>query len=201
MDQSRFLNRTTFGNPINFGKIISRDEAIELLESWVPNEKLRLHMFQVGHLMKNWAESKNYDDLTCKKWELAGLLHDADWEKWPDLHCAKIIEYLEEKNLDPEIIRTIACHGPNHFGVNPETEMEKMIYAFDELSGFVHAYSLMRPTKYDGMEVSSVKKKLKDKMFAQQVSREEIDDAVSRTGMSIDEIIKFVIENQKNVSL
>jgi len=121
--------------------------------------------------------------------------------KWPELHCKKIVEFLEDKSIDPEVIRTIASHGPNHFGVDPVSEMEKMIYAFDELSGFVHAYSLMRPNKYEGMEVSSVKRKLKDKMFAAQVSREEIYDAVNRAEILIDDLIKFVIENQKNCCL
>jgi predicted hydrolase (HD superfamily) len=80
--------------------------------------------------------------------------------------------------------------------VNPDSEMDKMLYAFDELSGFVHAYSLMRPQGYEGMEVKGVKKRLKDKSFAAQVSREDIADASQRAGISVDDLIQFVIENQ-----
>ncbi|MFX8696373.1 hydrolase, partial [Acinetobacter baumannii] len=86
-----------------------------------------------------------------------------DWDQWSQTHCKKIIEELESRNIDPEIIRAIASHGHNHFGVEPETEMDKMLYAFDELSGLVHAYSLMRPNGYEGMDVKGVKKRLKEK--------------------------------------
>jgi predicted hydrolase (HD superfamily) len=86
------LGRDQFGDPKNSGNIMSIDEAHRLLEEWVPNEKLRLHMKQVGAVMKAWAiEREGADELTAKKWELAGLLHDADWEKYPDQHCKVII--------------------------------------------------------------------------------------------------------------
>jgi len=134
------------------------------------------------------------------KWELAGLLHDADWEKYPDQHCRIIIEKLEAMNIDPDIIHCIASHGPGYFGVEPVNAMDKMIYAFDELSGFVHASALIRPTKYEGMDVNSVKKKLKNLAFAAQVNRNDITDALSRIDVPLDELIAFVIEHQKNVS-
>jgi predicted hydrolase (HD superfamily) len=130
---------------------------------------------------------------------MAGLLHDADWDQWPELHCKKIIEELESRNIDPEIIRSIASHGPNHFGVQPETKMDKMLYAFDELSGLIHAYSLMRPEGYSGMEVKGVKKRLKEKSFAANVSREEINDACTRGGLPIEEVIAFIIQHQQEV--
>lgn len=195
-NNSLILGRINFGNPNNIGNLISKDEAFALLNDWVKNEKLKVHMIQVAHLMRRFAESKNYSEEICHKWYLAGLLHDADWDQWPDQHCRKIIEELEFRNIDPEIIRAIASHGPRYFGVEPETEMDKMLYAFDELSGFIHAYSLMRPTGYQGMEVKGVKKRLKDKTFAAQVSREDIVDASQRTQISIDELIKFVIIHQ-----
>lgn len=132
---------------------------------------------------------------------MAGLLHDADWDQWPDQHCRKIIEELESRAIDPEIIRAIASHGPRYFGVDPETEMDKMLYAFDELSGFVHAYSLMRPEGYTGMEIKGVKKRLKDRTFAAQVSREDIQDASVRAGMQVDDLIQFVISNQSDADL
>lgn len=94
------------------------------------------------------------------------------------------------------MIKAIASHGPRYFGVDPATEMDKMLYAFDELSGFVHAYSLMRPQGYEGMEIKGVKKRLKDKSFAAQVSREDIADASQRAGITVEELIQFVIDNQ-----
>jgi predicted hydrolase (HD superfamily) len=194
------LGRTSFGNPENAGNLMTIEEAHELLNEWVPNERLRLHMKQVAALMRAWAiEKENADAQTALKWELAGLLHDADWEKYPDNHCRIIIEELERRNIDPEVIRCIASHGPGYFGVEPENKMEKMIYAFDELSGFVHASALIRPTKYDGMDVKSVMKKLKTPSFAAQVSRDDINDALSRIDTSLEELIQYIIEHQKNV--
>ncbi|MFI5135007.1 MAG: HD domain-containing protein, partial [Chitinophagales bacterium] len=143
------LGRTEFGNPANKDKTISRDEANQLLNDWVKNDRLRLHMKQVAHLMKCWAKEKeSLDEKEQWKWELAGLLHDADWDQWPDQHCTLIIEELEKRNVDPEVIHAIASHGPGYFGVEPVSQMDKMLYAFDELSGFLHAYSLMRPNGY-----------------------------------------------------
>src|SRR5204863_8714964 len=153
------LGRSEFGNPVNAGNLMTIEEAHALLNEWVPNDRLRLHMKQVAAVMKAWAIKKeNADEQTALKWELAGLLHDADWDKYPDEHCRIIIEELERRNIDPQVIRCIASHGPGYFGVEPETRMEKMIYAFDELSGFIHASSLIRPTRYEGMDTKSVMK-------------------------------------------
>jgi len=199
---SLLLNRNTFGNIANRGKTLSREEAIALLNDWVLNDKLRLHMLQVAHLMKCWAaEKEGLGEEDQWRWEMAGLLHDADWDQWPGEHCKKIIEELEKRNVDPEIIHAIASHGPNHFGVEPETRMDKMLYAFDELSGLIHAYSLMRPNGYEGMELKGVKKRLKEKSFAANVSREEIADACSRAGVALETLIPFIIEHQASVSL
>lgn len=196
MEDSLLLNRDTFGNQANLGQLMDVEEAMQLLNSWVTNEKLVFHMLQVGHLMKAYAASKGYDEFTQRLWHLSGLLHDADWDQWPEQHCRKIIEELEERNQDPRMIKAIASHGPKYFGVDPDSELDKMLYAFDELSGFVHAYSLMRPQGYDGMEIKGVKKRLKDKSFAAQVSRDDIADASQRVGISVDELIQFVIDHQ-----
>ena len=151
--------------------------------------------------MKAWAIKKeNADEQTALKWELAGLLHDADWEKHPDDHCRIIIEELERRNSDPEVIHCIASHGPRYFGVEPNNKMDKMIYVFDELSGLIHAYSLMRPEGYAGMEVKGVKKRLKEKSFAANVSRDDINDAFSRVEHQPDEIMQFIIEHQRDIS-
>ena len=159
-------------------------------------------MQQVGYLMKCWAiEKEELDNNGAWKWEMAGLLHDADWDQWPDLHCKKIIEELEQRNIDPEIIHAIASHGHIHFGVEPVTKMDKMLYAFDELSGLIHAYSLMRPGGYDGMDVKGVKKRLKEKSFAANVSREDITDACERAGIALDDLIAFIIPRQAQITL
>jgi len=198
---SHKLGRNSFGDPSNAGNLISIEEAHALLNEWVPNERLRLHMKQVAAVMKAWAiEKENADEQTALKWELAGLLHDADWDKYPDDHCRIIIEELEKRNIDPDVIHCIASHGPNYFGVEPNNTMDKMIYAFDELSGFVHAAALIRPTRYEGLEVKSVLKRLKSPAFAAQVSREDINDAITRINIPLEEIIQFVIDHQKDVS-
>jgi predicted hydrolase (HD superfamily) len=197
---THLLGRNDFGNPENAGNLMSIEDATILLNDWVPNEKLRLHMKQVAAVMKTWAiEKENADEKTALKWELAGLLHDADWEKFPNDHCRIIIEELEKRNIDPEIIHCIASHGPKYFGVEPNNKMDKMIYVFDELSGFIHASALIRPTKYDGMDVKSVMKKLKNLSFAAQVSRDDIQDAISRINFSLEEIIEFIIQHQNSV--
>jgi len=194
------LGRSTFGDPANTGKLLSQEEAHALLNEWVPNERLRLHMKQVGAVMKAWAlEKEGADELTARKWEQAGLLHDADWEKHPEAHCRIIIEKLEALQVDPEVIHCIASHGPRYFGVEPNNTMDKMIYVFDELSGFIHAAALIRPTRYEGMDVKSILKKLKTPSFAAQVNREEINDAISRIDTPLEEIIQFIIDHQKNV--
>ena len=194
------LNRTSFGDPKNSGNLMPIEEAHALLNEWVPNERLRLHMKQVAAVMKAWAiEKEEADASTALKWELAGLLHDADWEKYPDDHCRIIIEELEKRNIDPDVIRCIASHGPGYFGVEPENKMDKMIYAIDELSGFVHAAALIRPTLYEGLEPKSILKKLKTPSFAAQVNREDITDALSRIDISLEELIGFIIEHQKEV--
>ncbi len=196
------LGRTEFGNKANQGNVFTQEEAMQLFNDWVLNPKLKLHMKQVAHMMRCWSAEKELQDEAGQwKWEMAGLLHDADWDQWPEQHCKKIIEHLEEKNIDPEIIRAIASHGPIHFGVLPETSMDKMLFAFDELSGLIHAYSLMRPGGYEGMDVKGVKKRLKDKAFAANVSREDIDDACTRANISLEELIEFIITRQGVVTL
>lgn len=197
---TRNLGRSEFGDPKNKGNLMPLKEAHALLNEWVPNERLRLHMKQVAANMKAWAiEKEGADELIAQKWELAGLLHDADWEKYPDDHCRIIIEELEKRNIDPDVIHCIASHGPSVFGVEPVSKMDKMIYAIDELSGFIHASALIRPTLYEGLEVKSVLKRLKTPSFAAQVSREEINDAVSRSGTTLEELIQFIIDHQKSV--
>ena len=194
------LGRLNFGDAANTGNVLSHSEVTTLINEWVKNERLRLHMRQVAGVMKAWAlEKENLSEPAAYKWWLAGLLHDVDWEKFPDKHCRIIVEELERRNIDPSVIQCIASHGPRHFGVDPQTAMDKMIYVFDELSGFVHAAALIRPSQYEGMDVKSVIKKLKTPSFAAQVSREDITDAISRINTPLEEIIVFIIRHQKDI--
>ena len=120
------LNRTTFGDPANKGNTLSKEKAYLLLNEWVLNDKLRLHMLQVAHLMKCWADEKEgLDEEDQWRWEMAGLLHDADWDQWPEQHCRKIIEELEQQNIDPEIIHAIASHGPDILECSPKRKWIK----------------------------------------------------------------------------
>ncbi len=194
------LGRSVFGDPANTGNALSPEEAHALLNDWVPNERLRLHMKQVGGLMGAWAREREHaDDATAWRWELAGLLHDADWERFPEGHCRVIIEELEKRKVDPDVLHCIASHGPRYFGVEPVSNMDKMIYAFDELSGLIHAAALIRPTGYEGLEVKSVLKRLKTLSFAAQVSRDDINDAVGRIDVTLEELIGFVLKVQPGI--
>jgi predicted hydrolase (HD superfamily) len=196
-----FLNRTEFGRPDDRGRLPTRAEARTLVEDWVANEKLRLHMRQVGALTEAWARDRlGLPPAQVDLWYLAGLLHDADWDRWPETHPQKILAFLEERHYDPDLIHAIAAHGPRHFGVNPVSDLDKVLFAVDELSGFVHAVSLVRPEGYQGMEVSSVKKKLKQVSFAAQVDRQDIQDGLALTGLAFEELCSFVIGVQAQVN-
>src|SRR5205809_8019631 len=108
------LGRNEFGNEANKGNILPHEEGNALLNDWVKNDRLRLHMQQVAHLMKCWAAEKEMlDEEEQWRWEMAGLIHDADWDQWPDQRCSLIIAEVEIKNVDPDIIRASAthCHG------------------------------------------------------------------------------------------
>lgn len=196
------LGRQIFGNEKNIGNLLEREVAFSLLDEWVKNDRLKLHMFQVGGLMRAWAIQQEVADETIAwKWEMTGLLHDADWDQYPEQHCKKIIEHLENLNIDPEVLHAIASHGPIHFGVEPITQMDKMLYAFDELSGLIHAYSLMRPNGYEGMDVKGVMKRLKEKTFASGVSRDDIHDACARAEIKLEDLISFIISKQPTFKL
>ena len=194
---SLHLGRQIFGDIKNAGNVLNEEQVSAILNEWVLNERLKLHMVQVGGLMGAWAKNvENLNETDAWRWKIAGLLHDADWDQWPDQHCKKIIEHLEGLNIDPEIIRAIASHGHVHFGVEPVTRMDKMLYAFDELSGLMHAYSLMRPNGYEGMERKGAMKRIKEKTFAANVSRDDIRDACEKAEVSLENLVDFIISHQ-----
>ena len=194
---SLHLGRQIFGDIKNAGNVLTEEQVSTLLNEWVLNERLKLHMLQVGGLMGAWAKNvENLSETDAWRWKMAGLLHDADWDQWPEKHCKKIIEHLESLNIDPELIRAIASHGHIHFGVEPVTRMDKMLYAVDELSGLMHAYSLMRPNGYEGMERKGAMKRIKEKTCAANVSREDIRDACERAEVSLETLVDFIITHQ-----
>lgn len=172
-----------------------RAQAESLLDQHVQNPALKHHMQMVAHAMEAYARELGED---TELWYQAGLLHDVDWEAFPDEHPNKAIaEWLSEYPI--ELRNAIAAHAPERTGREPETLFERYLFACDELSGFLHAVSLMRPDGFVGMEIKSVKKKLKDKSFAANVSREDITRGAELIGKPLEDHIAFLITvfNQK----
>lgn len=152
-----------------------RDRSIELMHSYISSESLRNHCEMVARAMEGYARRLEKSDETVDKWWTAGLLHDLDWEKYPDEHPAKAVnEILPENGYDSEIIGAVEAHAPDRTGREPAAEIERYLFACDEISGFMNAVSLMRPNGFSDMKVKSVTKKLKDKKFAQNVPRDDM---------------------------
>ena len=123
------------------------------------------------------------------------MLHDLDWEKYPEEHPAKAVnEILPQKGYDDAVIKAIEAHAPERTGRKPTTELERYLYACDELSGFMNAVSLMRPNGFDDMKVKSVTKKLKDKRFAESVPREDIKKGAELIEKPLNDHIRFLID-------
>ncbi|MDO9354046.1 MAG: HDIG domain-containing protein [Solirubrobacteraceae bacterium] len=171
---------------------ISRAEAWDLLTEWVESSSLRKHCLAVEASMRAVARERGGDE---EAWGVAGLLHDLDYERYPDLdtgHPRKVIELLEARDAEPELVNAIAAHAP-FMGVVPETEMARALLAVDELSGFVVAVAYVRPQGIHGMTPKSVKKKLKTPAFAAAVSREDVAAGPAQLGLELDELIALVI--------
>ena len=173
------------------------DRALQILQEWVKSESLRKHCYAVADSMKHFAQLRGEDvDL----WEVVGLLHDMDYEKHPNLersategHPFVGVAWLRENGWSEEVCRAILSHA-DYSGVAPETPLEKTLRAVDELSGFVVAVALVRPTKsIQDVDLAAVKKKMKDKAFARAVNREEIIHGAEKLGLPLDEVITNVI--------
>ena len=172
----------------------SRAEALSLLEQWVDNENLRKHMLAVEAAVRHYARKRGADEET---WGLAGLLHDLDWEKHPEEHPLKAVAELRARGYPEEVLHAILAHRGDFTGVEPETELDKVLFACDELAGLVHATCLVRPTGIDDLTPKSVTKKLKDKAFAAGVSREDVEKGVQLIGLERSEHIQNVIEGMR----
>lgn len=173
----------------------SRDESIALLNEYIDNENLRQHCHMVAEATEAYAKSLDKDPETIDKWWTAGLLHDLDWEKYPDEHPTKAVEeILPDKGYPEDVIAAIEAHAPERTGREPESEMERYLFACDELSGFMNAVSLVRPNGFSDMKISSVTKKLKDKSFAADVPREDIKKGAELINKERNDHIAFLID-------
>ena len=176
---------------------ITREEALELLKKYNQEEFHIRHALTVEATMRHFAQEYAADEL--EYWSLVGLLHDIDFEQWPDEHCTKAPELLRAGGGGEDMIRSIVSHGYGICAdVEPEVMMEKILFAVDELTGLMGAAVLMRPSKsFQDMKLSSIKKKFKDKRFAAGCSRETITEGAERLGWSLDELLEKTLEAMK----
>jgi len=177
----------------------TRDEALALVREFNSSEGLIKHALAVEAVMRYMARKRGQDE---EAWGLVGLVHDLDYEQWPDQHCAKTAEILRERGWPEELIRAVVSHG---FGlctdVEPESEMEKVLYAVDELTGLVAATALVRPSKsVMDLKAKSVRKKWKDKSFAAGVSREIIEDGARRLGVDLADLFTDTIMGMREAA-
>jgi len=174
---------------------ISRAEAWSLLADWVASESLLRHCLAVEAAMVAFEERGGHD---AELWGLTGLLHDADYERFPDMddtqrgHPRTIMAELERRDAPPEMVRAIAAHA-SFLGVPPESDMERTLVAVDELCGFLVACAYVRPEGIHGLTPKSVKKKLKQPSFAAAVSRDDVRAGAEQLGTDFDEHVAFVI--------
>ncbi len=178
---------------------MTRQDALDLLFEYTKSENLRKHALAVEAAMRAYAHKYGEDE---EKWGIVGLLHDFDYEMYPNApdHPSKGSEILKERGYPEEIRKAILGHA-EYMGVTRDTKMAKCLYACDELCGFITAVALVRPTKKIAeVEVNSVKKKLKDKAFARSVSRDGIFKGVQELAVSLDEHIQFVLDAMKGIA-
>jgi putative nucleotidyltransferase with HDIG domain len=177
---------------------MTREEALHLMQQHTQSSSLRQHMLAVEAAMRAYASKAGED---VEAWGMAGLLHDFDYEKYPNHehspsegHPAWGVRLLREKGVPEPVCRAILGHG-NYTGVPRDTLMARTLFAVDELCGFLVACALVRPSRsFADLEVSSVKKKLKDKAFARGVNRDEVGQGATELGVPLDEHISFVIQ-------
>src|SRR3954451_24706788 len=171
---------------------VKRDEAWQLFCEWTQSDSLRKHVLGVEAAMVSYAREWGEDE---ELWAATGILHDLDYERYPDLetgHPRFALKELEEREYPQEVIDAVAGHA-DFLGVPRETLMAKVLYAVDEMSGFVTACALVRPTGIEGMKPKSVKKKLKQPSFAAAVDRDQLERAAAELGVEMDEHIQGVI--------
>lgn len=168
-----------------------RNHALALLEEWIENEGLRSHMRAVEAAVRHYARLKGADEET---WGLAGLLHDLDWERHPDEHPLLAVDALREAGYAEGILHAILAHRSDVTGVEPVTELDRVLLACDEVSGLVVASCLVRPNGIDDLTPKSVVKKLKDRAFAAGVDRDEVRRGAELLGLELSAHIQNVID-------
>jgi putative nucleotidyltransferase with HDIG domain len=190
-DKKPFENGSLNGGPMD-SNIPTRDTALALLREFNQNESLIKHALAVEAVMRHFARKQGEDQ---EKWGIIGLIHDLDYEKFPDQHCRKTEEILRERQWPEEYIHAVVSHGWGICSdVKPESEMEKVLFAVDELTGLVTTSALVRPSKSVlDMEASSVKKKWKDKRFAAGVDRSIIEKGAAMLGADLTTLITETI--------
>src|SRR5512143_3443221 len=180
-------------------KIPTRQEALALLHRYTENESLRKHAYAVEGVMRYLARKRGENEA---KWGIVGLIHDLDYEKFPDQQCSKTGEILREQGWPEEYIRGAVSHGWGRcFDVMPQSDMEKALYAIDELTGLVVTTALIRPSKSVlEVQLKSVKNKWKDKRFAAGVDRSVIEKGAEMLGVGLDELIGDTIKGMQEVA-
>lgn len=173
---------------------ISREDAFSLLKEYNKDNFHIKHALTVEGVMKYFAEKLGYGE-EKHFWGIVGLLHDLDFEQYPNEHCIRLQEIMKEKGIDEKIIHATASHGYNlTVDIKPEHEMEKVLYAIDELSGLIGAVAIMRPSKsVQDLEIKSVKKKYKNEKFAAGCSRKVIENGAKMLGWELDKLLEDTI--------
>ena len=178
---------------------LNRERAYQLLKKYNDSESLVNHGLAVSGVMAHFAQLEGEDP---DYWGIVGLLHDLDYEKYPDQHCVKVVEILKDNDFDDAFIQSIVSHGYGICSdVEPSHQMEKILYGIDELAGLITACAYMRPSKsVNDLELKSVKKKFKSQNFAAGVNRDIIKKGAQLSGYSLDQLIQESILGMRKVA-
>jgi len=187
---------------VMMGTETSREDALELLHEYTQNENLRRHMYAVEAAMRAYAKQFDEDE---ELWGVTGLLHDFDYERWPnddrkpdDEHPTSGVRILRERGYPEEMLQAILGHA-DYTGVPRESRLAKTLYAVDELTGLITACALVRPNGISDLKVKSVKKKMKDSSFARGVNREDVQRGVEELGVDFAEHVQLVIDAMRGI--
>jgi predicted hydrolase (HD superfamily) len=180
------------GEPVH-----TRADALRLLEEWVPNPALRNHMKAVEAAVRFYARAFGEDE---ERWGLAGLLHDLDWERFPEEHPLRAVEHLRQNGWPEDLLHAVLAHRSDFTGVEPDSRLDRALMACDELTGLITATALVRPNGIDDLTAKSVKKKMKDPTFARGVDRDDVRRGPELLGIELDTHISNVIEAMRSIA-